>query len=107
MGMGDHHHTRQWDARTINSSSGADNEGVLEVHAPLEGAQRVRGEGKGQGAGLPALSESVQGVHVAFGTGRGNCSNGKCQDQFFADLIFRGVRGSGHSLAVRPKGYIA
>ena len=30
-----------------------------------------------------------------------------CQDRFFADLIFRGVRGSGHSLAVRPKGYVA
>ena len=30
-----------------------------------------------------------------------------CQDWFFADLIFRGVRGSGHGLAVRPKGYIA
>ena len=31
---------------------------------------------------------------------------GSCQDRFFADLIFWGVRGSGHSLAVRPKGYI-
>ena len=31
---------------------------------------------------------------------------GTCQDQFFADLIFRGVRGSGHGLAVRPKGYV-
>ena len=30
-----------------------------------------------------------------------------CQDQFFADLIFRGVRGSGHGLVVRPKGYVA
>ena len=30
-----------------------------------------------------------------------------CQDRFFADLIFRGVRGSGHGLAVRPKGYVA
>ena len=30
-----------------------------------------------------------------------------CQDQFFADLIFQGVRGSGHGLAVRPKGYVA
>ena len=29
-----------------------------------------------------------------------------CQDQFFADLIFRGVRGSGHGLVVRPKGYV-
>ena len=33
--------------------------------------------------------------------------DGGFQDQFFADLIFRGVRGSGHSLAVRPKGYVA
>ena len=32
---------------------------------------------------------------------------GSCQDRFFADLIFWGVRGSGHSLAVRPKGYVA
>ena len=30
-----------------------------------------------------------------------------CQDRFFANLIFQGVRGSGHSLAVRPKGYVA
>ena len=30
-----------------------------------------------------------------------------CQDQFFADLIFREVRVSGHGLAVRPKGYVA
>ena len=30
-----------------------------------------------------------------------------CQDWFFADLIFQGVRGSGHDLVVRPKGYIA
>ena len=29
-----------------------------------------------------------------------------CQDRFFADLIFRGVRGSGHGLVVRPKGYV-
>ena len=29
-----------------------------------------------------------------------------CQDRFFADLIFWGVRGSGHGLAVRLKGYI-
>ena len=29
-----------------------------------------------------------------------------CQDWFFADLIFRGVRGSGHGLAVRLKGYV-
>ena len=29
-----------------------------------------------------------------------------CQDRFFADLIFQGVRGSGHGLVVRPKGYI-
>ena len=33
--------------------------------------------------------------------------DGGFQDRFFADLIFRGVRGSGHSLAVRPKGYVA
>ena len=30
-----------------------------------------------------------------------------CQDWFFTDLIFRGVRGSGHGLVVRPKGYVA
>ena len=30
----------------------------------------------------------------------------QCQDWFFADLILQGVRGSGHSLAVRPKGYV-
>ena len=29
-----------------------------------------------------------------------------CQDQFFADLIFWRVRGSGHGLVVRPKGYV-
>ena len=34
---------------------------------------------------------------------RGGLGLSKCQDQFFANLIFRGVRGSGHSLAVRPK----
>ena len=27
-----------------------------------------------------------------------------CQDQFFANLIFRGVRGAGYGLVVRPKG---
>ena len=30
-----------------------------------------------------------------------------CQDRFFTDLIFQGVRGSGHGLVVRPKGYVA
>ena len=30
-----------------------------------------------------------------------------CQDWFFTDLIFWGVRGSGHGLVVRPKGYVA
>ena len=29
------------------------------------------------------------------------------QDWFFADLIFQGVRGSGHGLVMRPKGYVA
>ena len=36
-----------------------------------------------------------------------NLSPMTCQDRFFADLIFRGVRGSGHGLAVRPRGYVA
>ena len=31
----------------------------------------------------------------------------QCQDWFFADLIFQGVRGSGHGLVIRPKGYVA
>ena len=30
-----------------------------------------------------------------------------CQDWFFTGLIFQEVRGSGHGLAVRLKGYIA
>ena len=29
-----------------------------------------------------------------------------CQDWFFTDLIFQGVRGSGYSLVVRLKGYV-
>ena len=33
--------------------------------------------------------------------------NPYCQDWFFTDLIFWGVRGSGHGLAVRLKGYVA
>ena len=45
---------------------------------------------------------SVEELHAATCT-----FPGMCQDQFFADLIFRGVRGSGHGLAVRLKGYIA
>ena len=36
----------------------------------------MHGEGKGEAAGLPALSESTQGMCVAFGTGRGNCGDG-------------------------------
>ena len=35
-----------------------------------------------------------------------NAIPGDCQDWFFADLIFRGVRGSGYGLGVRPKGYV-
>ena len=46
-GVGDHGHARWWDTRTIDGSSGADTEGMREVHGPLEGAQRVCGEGKG------------------------------------------------------------
>ena len=37
----------------------------------------MHGEGKGQGTGLPALSESAQGMHLAFGAGGGNCSDRK------------------------------
>ena len=38
----------------------------------------------------------------------GVINNRRCyQDQFFANLIFWGVRGSGHGLVVRPKGYVA
>ena len=43
-GVGDHHHARWQDARTIDSSSGADSEGVQEVHGPLAGARGVCGE---------------------------------------------------------------
>ena len=35
------------------------------------------------------------------------CNAERCQDRFFTDLIFQGVRGSGHGLVVRPKGYVA
>ena len=43
-GMGRYGYARRRDARTINSGSGADTDGVQEVHNPLAGARGVCGE---------------------------------------------------------------
>ena len=47
VGAGHYSHARWGNARTINSGSGADTEGMREVHSPVEGTQRVCGEGEG------------------------------------------------------------
>ena len=43
-GAGHYGHARWENARTIDSSSGADTKGMREVHSPVGGAQGVHGE---------------------------------------------------------------